>query len=334
MKQNWFGQTMLSAVGLVSFLYFIQGILLFPLELNSLSESNARALSLFPGAGVRARKLWPIAAAPPEYSHLLIALGTGRHVKNWISQVTLISAEHMRHMNLIVGVTDNSAQALGCSTIDSSRVLCVSLPNQTWMSRRNTLIRLAFFFEKERQLVHTFWTFVEADTNLYCSHPPVQRLDCLVKYDKLLQRLPYEVMVVAVSGSGAWQFTPEAVMTQMKVIDGVFNSFRRDALHVLLPYSTERSEIFWYRLQCLAPVYAITPLYIFYGKFRNNQLWKENRAQQTEGLTLSGAPSDYFEEFRSEKVEKLPLLHDTVLFNATFQRCLLKYSRNFIQFVA
>jgi hypothetical protein len=117
------------------------------------------------------------------------------------------------------------------------------------------------------------------------------------------------------------------VMVDVREFDAAWNSMRREAVPLLLPYKTEEDSnswwssqaIFWNRLACFAPLYAVTPLFIFFENPEHNKYPRNARnyekeqqigAQMMGGLSsiLPRAPTEYEGQYVKDKIRPLPRL--------------------------
>lgn len=286
-----------------------------------------------------------------SFRHLLIIMGRGTHLRNW-KRLVLESPE-FSHIDLVLGVFDENVNSLECSGQDS-RVSCVSVEGTTWTTGRNRLVKSAFVREREQSLFYSFWTLADADVDLHCPELTVPNLkECLIQYDSFLVSLPQEVSAAAVIGSGHWPVTSNSVMVSIQAMDAAWNSFRREVIHVLFPYESELDSntwwssqaIFWNKLQCLAPLYVVAPLYIFYGNPEHNDYPRnprdfgaETKVVQRMMKKLSGilprAPIDYPLEFKQERIQPLPLKVDSSpQASQVFHQCTQEFSESFYSFI-
>jgi hypothetical protein len=175
--------------------------------------------------------------------------------------------------------------------------------------------------------------------------------DCLVVYNSFLRNLPSEVMAIALLGSGHWQMIPNAVMVELQAYDAAWNSMRREVVNTLLPYRTEEDHntwwssqaILWNRLQCLRPLYAISPLFVFYINPEHEEYPRNKRNLAEERRigdiimgefsgTLAKAPIEYEDQLRQEKMRSLPLVTDKPVLD-TFRQCNSAFSDQFYSFM-
>jgi hypothetical protein len=133
-------------------------------------------------------------------------------------------------------------------------------------------------------------------------------------------------------------------------MDAAFNSFRRNTIHILFPYRPDldaitwwsSQAIFWYRVQCLAPTYVVTPLHVFYINTehsnypRNPRNYTEEHRLGTENMgrlseIIPRAPSHYSLEFNQTKVRTLPLESGQRM-GGVFYLCAKEFSHSFHSF--
>jgi hypothetical protein len=273
----------------------------------------------------------------PQRPHLLILMGRGTHLKAWMRLV--LDSPNLTHVALLLGMFDDphhsgAATLLECGQYPKRRVACVSVAGTTWTTGRNRLIETAYANELEQNTSYAFWTLADADIRLHCCSTPTtttttsgeEEEECLHKYDAFLSALPENVAAATLIANGSWPSAPSAAMTRLHGMDAAWNSFRRNAVRVLFPYRPDldantwwsSQAIFWYRLQCLAPLYAVAPLYVFYINTehaaypRNPRNYSEEHrigTQMMGGLSgrLHRAPSHFSLEFHQDKVRPLPL---------------------------
>lgn len=281
--------------------------------------------------------------------HLMIIMGRGIHLRKW-KRIILESPDFL-HIDLVLGVFDESVDSLGCSG-QEDRVTGVSVTNTTWTIGRNKLVQSAFRRERAQNISYSFWTLIDAGINLHCPRLTSRNLgDCFKQYDALLSSLPVEVTATAIMGSGHSPVTDNAIMINLQAVHGAWNSFRREVIHVLFPYRPDLDSntwwssqaIFWNKIQCLAPLFVVAPLYIFYTNPEYNQYPRNPRDFAAENVVrekmmrgLSGvlprAPIDYPLEFKQERVRTLPLETSTPLSQA-FHLCSKEFSEEFYSFV-
>ena len=280
-----------------------------------------------------------------DFRHLLILMGRGVHLKKWIHKV--LQTPELGHVDILAGIFDHSVQSLECPET-SERVICIQVSGTTWATGRNTLARAAFMHEINTGLQYTFWTFGDAGVVLLCMDEGV---DCLVVYNSFLRDLPSEVMSIALLGSGQWQMTPNAVMVELQAYDAVWNSMRREVVNTLLPYRPEEDHntwlssqaILWNRLQCLQPLYAISPLFVFYihpehaeYPHNNRNLAEERRIGDIIMGDFSGilakAPIDHEGQLRQKRVRNLPLIINKPVLD-TLRQCNPAFSDQFYSFM-
>lgn len=285
-----------------------------------------------------------------SFRHLLILMGRGEHLRNWKN--IILASHDLVHVDVILGVYDESVYSLQCTDHDARRVLCISVAGTTWTVGRNKLVQSAFAHEREHSVSYSFWTFGDADIYLHCPELIVpDPVDCFRKYDSLLTTFPQEVTAVAVIGSGHWPVVKNSVMVNIQAMDAAWNSFRREVVHVLFPYNPaldsntwwSSQAIFWNKLQCLAPLFVTVPLTIFYGNPEHNDYPKntrdfeaenEVRIQIMKGMAgiLPRAPTDYPLQFSQDKVRELPLTTLPALSNI-YELCVKEFSKDFHSFV-
>jgi hypothetical protein len=139
---------------------------------------------------------------------------------------------------------------------------------------------------------------------------------------------------------------PNAAMIHLHAMDAAWNSFRHETVQILFPYRPDldantwwsSQAIFFFRLQCLAPLYVITPLYIFYINQehtdypRNPRNYTEEHRVGTQTIgklsaILEQAPSHYSLEFKKDKIRPLPLVEEPM--DNVFFLCLKEFSNRF-----
>jgi hypothetical protein len=250
------------------------------------------------------------------------------------------------NVDILGGVFDSPVELLKCP-VDGKRLQCISVSGTTWASGRNLLAREAFKREQTLGIKYTFWTFADADVSLKCITPA----SCFVQYNTFLAQLPVQIMVAATIEEGRYAPQQNSVMVGLQGFDAAWNSFRREAIPLLLPYRTEQDSntwwssqaIFWNRLQCLQPYYSIVPLFILYQNPdhnpypRNPRNFDEERVLSEKlmgGLSgfLPRAPRDYVEEIKAEKVRPWPL-STPLNENTYFHICAREYSQDFYTFI-
>jgi hypothetical protein len=292
------------------------------------------------------------------FRHLLIAMGRGVHLRQWKDRI--LNNPNLQHVDLLLGVFDEPVESLGCDALQA-RVVCISSQGTTWTTGRNALARAAY--RMEHQTPYTYWTFADADIALACltdaPQPDLQFGEhCFDAYDRFLQQTL--VPVATLIQIGQFDAAKDAYMSAIEAFDGCFNSFHRDAVHVLLPYKPDQDAItwwssqaiFWYKIQCLSPTYAAAPLNVFYANPEHNPYPHDPRDKQAErqigmaslgslALVFKPAPEDYLPvfpgdppQFVPEKVRNVsgsPDLHWT---NAeSFRQCSRELSRGFMDFI-
>ncbi len=279
------------------------------------------------------------------FRHLLILMGRGAHLKQWMSKV--LDTPGLSHVDLVIGIFDHTVESLECPA-SSERIRCVNVAGTTWTSGRNILAKESFKREMELGRRYSFWTFSDADIILKC----IGDDNCLGSYDMYLAGLPAEVWAATILGDGQWQ-AQNAAMVELQAFDAAWNSMRREAVPVLLPYRTDQDSnswwssqaIFWNRLQCLAPLYAVAPLFVFYNNQEHNNYPRNQRniaeeqriADQMMGRLssiLTKAPTEYNDQFRQDRIRPLPLIIESkVTYDETFRKCNSEFSSEFYSFV-
>ena len=272
--------------------------------------------------------------------HLLILMGRGVHLKAWMQLV--LDSSNLTHVALILGVFDDNVTALECGNYPKRRVSCVSVAGTTWTTGRNKLIETEFAMEIEQNITYSFWTLADADILLHCQPAG----ECFRQYDTFLYTLPENAAAATLIANGSWPLTPNAAMIRLHGMDAALNSFRRSAVHILFPYQPDldantwwsSQAIFWYRLQCLAPLYVVTPLYVFFINTehtdypRNPRNYSEEHRVGTQMIgRLSGilhqAPSHFSLEFKQDKIRTLPLAAEQSM-DSVFYLCSKEFSSN------
>ena len=281
------------------------------------------------------------------FRHLLILMGRGVHLKQWIEKIT---TGLLQHVDLVIGIFDHTVQSLECPN-DSKRVTCVSVTGTTWTAGRNALAKVALSRERDLNRKYSFWTFADADVVLQCK--PLDSNDCFSAYDTFLARLPVNVWVTALMQNENWPATQDTAMVELQAFDAAWNSIRREAVPIMLPYRSEEDAntwwssqvIFWSRLQCLAPLYAVAPLFIFYenpehGEYPRNTRNFANEQRITDHMmgrlssVLAKPPTQYEGQFTADRTRPLPLPPMQGPFSETFQRCAAEVTSDFYSFVA
>ena len=303
------------------------------------------------------------------HRHLLILMGRGVHLKAWKQLFVNLdsSPDHLTHdddVALVLGIFDDDVATLECSSSSANRrVSCVSVAGTTWTTGRNKLIETAFALELEQNTTYSFWTLADADILLHCHHHYHSNhhqnnnnnspsIECFKQYDTFLSKLPENAAAATLIANGSWSSTPNAAMIHLHAMDAAWNSFRHNTLQILFPYRPDldaitwwsSQAIFWHRLQCLAPLYVVTPLYIFYVNQehtdypRNPRNYTEEHriGRLTVGKKLSAileqAPSHYSLEFKQEKIRPLPLVVAAAVekqpMDKVFYLCLKEFSLN------
>jgi hypothetical protein len=268
--------------------------------------------------------------------HLLILMGRGADLRAWMKRV--LDSPTLTHVALVVGIFDDEVTTLKCS---NTRVSCVSVAGTTWTTGRNKLIDTAHAFELKQNTTYTFWTLADADLALKCTSTS----ECFQQYDTFLSHLPQNATAATLIANGSWPPTPNAAMVQLRAMDAAWNSFRRTTVQMLFPYQPDldastwwsSQAIFWHRMQCLAPLYVVAPLYIFYinqehtNYPRNPRNYTEehrvgNRMTGNLSAVLAQAPEHYSLEFKEEKIRPLPLVEEPM--DSVFYQCLKEFTRN------
>jgi hypothetical protein len=282
------------------------------------------------------------ATTTTPHSHLLIVMGRGAHLKTWMRLVD----SDLAHVELVLGIFDGSVDTLGCD----SRIKCVSVAGTTWTTGRNKLIKTALAREHEQNKTYSFWTLADADIQLHCPAAPGMT-ECFKQYDAFLAQLPENATAATLIGTGSWPFVPNAAMVHLQSMDAAWNSFRRRTIPILFPYQPDldanswwsSQAIFWYRLQCLAPLYVSAPLFVFYinkehGHYpRNPRNYTEEHRIGTKIMgRLSGilqrAPGYYSGQFTQDKV-RWTLDQEEEPMDGVFYKCLSEFSGGFDSFV-
>lgn len=260
---------------------------------------------------------------PTPHSHLLILMGRGAHLKAWMQLV--LGFPDLAHVELVLGIFDENVDTLGCKDDLNQHVSCVSVAGTTWTTGRNKLIKAALAREHARNKTYSFWTLADADISLHCpNHPSNGPGECLKQYDTFLAGLPANATASTLIANGSWAAVSNATMIHLQAMDAAWNSFRRWTVHVLFPYQPDldantwwsSQAIFWYRLQCLSPLYVVTPLYVFYINTEHSDYPRNPRNYTLEhqvGTRIMGrlagvvqqVPSHYSREFKQEKVRTL-----------------------------
>ena len=290
-----------------------------------------------------------------NHNHLLIIMGRGVHLKTWMQLVDPVynNNNDLAHVELVLGIFDGSVDTLGCGGGDNnnndSRIKCVSVAGTTWTTGRNKLIRAALAREHEQNKTYSFWTLADADIQLHCG-APFGMVECFKQYDAFLAQLPENATAATLIENGSWPFVPNAAMVHLQAMDAAWNSFRRRTIPILFPYQPDldantwwsSQAIFWYRLQCLAPLYVSTPLFVFsvnaeHGDYpRNPRNYTEEHRVGTKimgGLSgiLQRAPVHFSREFSQEKIRRIPL-EQSFPMDGVCDRCLNEFSGGFHSF--
>jgi hypothetical protein len=273
------------------------------------------------------------------HNHLLILMGRGAHLRAWMKRV--LDSPTLTHVALIVGIFDDKVTTLNCS---NTRVSCVSVAGTTWTTGRNKLVETALEIERERNTTYTFWTLADADLLLQCTTTTATTpSECFQQYDTFLSHLPQNATAATLIANGSWPPVPNSAMIQLHAMDAAWNSFRHTTVQMLFPYQPDldastwwsSQAIFWHRLQCLAPLYVVAPLYIFYINQehtdypRNPRNYTEehrvgNRMTGNLSTVLAQAPEHYSLEFKQEKIRPLPLVEEHM--DSVFYQCLKEFS--------
>jgi hypothetical protein len=285
-----------------------------------------------------------------RFRHLFIVMGRGVQLRKWIQ--TVLGSADLSHVNLVIGVFDEDVNTLDCT---SDRTECVSCAGTSWVTGRNYLAKRAFQWEQSLNIRHTFWTFADGDIELLCqldknNEPVTDMLACFSLYDRTLSSLPLGAAIVSLIGTGWWSLQEGMVMVGLQSFDGAWNSFRREALPLLLPYRSDLDHhtwwssqaIFWNRVMCFAPYYAVAPLSLLYINPEHNDYPKNARNFADErivGNQLMGAlvgviphaPIDYPDQFSAAKVRPLPL--EDILFDSVYRTCSGEFVGSFYSFL-
>jgi hypothetical protein len=285
-----------------------------------------------------------------RFRHLLIVMGRGVHLRPW--KQLIIESPALRHVDLILGVFDESVDSLDCpSSID--RVECVSCAGTSWTTGRNYLTKLAFRREQKRSVRYTFWTFADGDLTLRCQLKGRESISdmliCFELYDNILKVLPMGSAVVTLLGTNWWSLQEGAMMVGLQAFDAAWNSFRREAVPLLLPYQPDLDQItwwssqaiFWNRVMCFAPLYAVSPLSVLYDNPEHNDYPKNARNMTEEWLIgnrlmgalasiIQHAPSDYPDQLSASKVRSFPI--QDVPFDPLYEQCSREYAGLFYSF--
>ena len=296
---------------------------------------------------IRDDKSNPTVQTQVMYRHLLILMGRGVHLKNWMTKV--LENPSLSHVDMVIGIFDHSVQSLECP-LTSDRVSCVSVAGTTWTSGRNTLAKEAYVREQSLSRRYTFWTLGDADINMVC----VGDGDCLGKYDRFLAGLPDQVWAATLLMMGQYAITPDKIMVELQAFDAAWNTMRREAVPILLPYRTDQDSnswwssqaIFWNKLQCLSPNFVVAPLFIFIDNPDHNEyprnprnIPEEQRISDQMMGRLSGylprAPSQYEGQIIPDRIRSMPwTLDHTSSFGETFHQCTAEFAGVFYSFVA
>lgn len=285
-----------------------------------------------------------------QFRHLIILMGKQEQAAAWISRI--LSTPDLQYTDIVFGFFDVPTHSNGCP-VDTTRVTCVSVKGTTWATGRNLLARTAFSRERDLGIRYAFWTLGDADVQLSC----IEAGDCLRQYNSFLSALPGQFMAVGLIQDGLVQANANIVYTQIPAFDAAWNTFRREAIPILLPYIPDQDEntwwssqaIFWNRIQCLAPWFAISPAFIFYQNIEHNPYPRNSRKLDEErllgerlmgGLTgyLPKAPIDYPNELRDDRKRPWPWTEhtnpsDMNILDSTFSQCAREYSETFYRWV-
>jgi hypothetical protein len=272
------------------------------------SDLERAALSLFPPRN-----------SSKSFKHLFIGMGRGADLRHWKNQI--LNDQGLSHIDLLLGVFDEPAEALMCGEQD--RVQCVSSQGTSWTTGRNALAKAAYQREVNRKEKYTYWTFADADIRLVClvdGQNDLQISDrCFANFDHFL----YQTMmpVIGTISNGQFEVRNGSLMLGLEAFDAAFNSFHRDAIQVLLPYNSDQDSvtwwssqaIFWFRVRCFSPLYAVAPLDIFYRNPEHGAYPRNKRDRTAElgigqkmlgrlASVLNGAPDDYLAQLTADKV--------------------------------
>ena len=282
------------------------------------------------------------------HRHLLIMMGKGEDLRAWMK--IILESSNLNHVALVLGVFDEDVTALECSSDDNPkrRVSCVSVAGTTWTTGRNKLVETAFALEEEQNLTYSFWTLADADILLYCHHAylfatTINPSECFSQYDTFLSELPENATAATLISKEAWPIVPNAAMIHMHSMNAAWNSFRHSTVQILFPYQPDldaitwwsSQAIFWYRIQCLAPLYVVTPLYVFFINTkhadypRNPRNYTEEHRIGTNMIgklsaVLERAPTSHSLEYKQEKIRPLPLMQEPM--DDVFYLCLKEFS--------
>jgi hypothetical protein len=282
---------------------------------------------------------------PNLFRHLLILMGKGEHIRIWMD--TVLADPTLQYVDIVSGVFDSPVETLSCPQ-DNQRVTCISVQGTTWTEGRNLLAKEAFEREYNLHIKYSFWTFADADVSLTCINPE----PCFGQYHKFLVGLPVDIMAAVTLEQGQYNAQPDSVMVELQGFDAALNSFRREAIPVLIPYVNDQDSntwwssqaIFWNRIQCLHPYYAVTPLFIFYQNPDHNPYPRNPRNFEEETVlgnklmgALSGilprAPREYIEGLRPERIRPWPLRTSLQTSNY-FSMCANEFAHEFYSFVS
>jgi hypothetical protein len=283
------------------------------------------------------------------HRHLLILMGRGTDLKAWMKLI--LDSPNLTHVALVLGIFDDDVTTLECSSSISyddpnRRVSCVSVAGTTWTTGRNKLIETALAIELEQNTTFSFWTLADADILLHCHHNNNHTnnpSECFKLYDTFLSELPENATAATLIANGSWPSVPNAAMIHLHAMDAAWNSFRHSTVQILFPYRPDldantwwsSQAIFFFRLQCLAPLYVVTPLSIFYINQehtdypRNPRTYTEEHRVGTQTVgklsaILEQAPLHYSLEFKQDKIRPLPLVE--VSMDNVFFLCLEEFS--------
>lgn len=228
--------------------------------------------------------------------------------------------------------------------------LCVSLQGTTWTSGRNQLAKYAYYREINSRQTYEHWTFADADVILKCitkgstNDKDFQPVDeCFALYFQFVHTANQPVAVVFHFGShwysDAIENVKEKAIVNIASYDAIFNTFRRNVVHLFLPYSTDLDSnswwssqaISWHFLQCLAPRMATAPAFIFYDNpghlpYPRNQrdlaLERAVAVTRLNGVVLPEPPRDQEIGWGVEAIEDTASLdHEWFIHTEKFRSC-------------
>lgn len=263
-----------------------------------------------------------ITVQPDPFRHLFIVMGRGGHLRHWKNMV--LNTPVLSHVHMILGVFDEPVESLSCDQPD--KIKCISVKGTTWTTGRNSLAQAALEWESQTKNKYTYWTFADADIQLWCLYgnsPELQVKDeCFSSYDAFLHTTNMPVVTLIQKG----QYHPhmDSLMSSLEAFDAAFNSFHRDAVRVLLPYQADLDGItwwssqalLWFKVRCFAPLYAVAPLYVFYFNPEHSDYPRNPRDRPQELILgpkslgtlaniLGTPPYDYVELFEEKRVNSL-----------------------------